>query len=162
MTDLPNDLIPLPTMPYNERPVELPLDVQECRTALWRTRGNITKAAELLKISSGRFRRFVEKSPFLSAEARESNNRLVDIAKDIVYEALTDDEDKGRQDTMARFVLTGQGKNDGWGSGGSVTVNNSKGGTIVVGWADGSTFGTPEPASDNTIENVEYSRDAAE
>src|SRR6476619_5108550 len=108
--DFPSDLIPLPTTPYSERPVSLPLDMEECRTALWLVRGNITEAAKLLKTTPLRLRQFVQKSPYLSAEMQEAKDQLVDIAEDVVYEALTDEDDKSRKDTMARFVLGSQGK----------------------------------------------------
>ena len=142
---IPNDLVPLPTMPYDERPAELPLNVEECRTAIWRVRGNISKAAELLKVPSARLRRFISNSPYLSSEQKEAQEILKDIAEDVVYEALTDEEDKGRKDAMARFVLQGIGKDRGYGSGQpSVKIDNSKGGTVIVGWADGTVF-QPEP-----------------
>lgn len=142
---LPNDLIPLPTMPYDERPDSLPLQVEECRTALWRVRGNASKAAELLKVSSSRLRRFINNSPYLLSEQKEAQEILKDIAEDVVYEALTDEDDKGRKDAMARFVLQGIGKDRGYGSGQpKVEINNGKGGTVIVGWADGTMF-QPEP-----------------
>src|SRR5262245_44564645 len=136
---MPSDLVPLPTAPYAERPVSLPLDVEECRTAIWMVRGNITEAAKLLKITSLRLRQFIKKSPYLSAECHEAREQLADIAENIVHNALTDEEDKGRQDTMARFVLTSQGRSRGWGSGatGGVKINNAAGGTIIVQWEDG-------------------------
>lgn len=141
MNALPRDLIPLPTMPYDTRPDSLPLDIEECRTAIWRARGNITVAADILKITSHRLRGFVRKSPYLSAQLEEAKEQLKDIAEDVVYQALTDEEDKGRQDAMARFVLQGIGKDRGWGSGGTkVQINNEKGGTVVVGWQDGTMF----------------------
>lgn len=141
--DYPSDLIPLPTVPYSERPVSLPLDVEECRTSLWLVRGNISEAAKLLKTTALRLRQFVQKSPYLSAEMQEAKDQLVDIAEDVVYEALTDEEDKSRKDTMARFVLGSQGKQRGWGSASSagVSIKNQAGGTIVVQWADGTSFG---------------------
>ena len=140
---IPSDLVALPTMPYNERPAELPLDVEECRTAIWMASGNISEAAKLLKVSSIRLRNFVKKSPYLSAELQESADRLVDIAEGNVLNALTDELDPSRRDTMSRFVLTSIGKHRGWGSGGSGNVNikNSAGGTIVVQWADGTQLG---------------------
>jgi hypothetical protein len=135
---LPADLRPLPTMPYSERPIELPLDVEECRTAIWKCRGNVSSAADLLKIPSSRLRTFISKSPYLSAEQKEANERLVDIAEDVVYDALTDNDDPSRRDTMARFVLTGLGKNRGHGSGGGgVSINLPKG-PIQISWGDGS------------------------
>ena len=145
---IPNDLVPLPTMPYNERPVELPLDIEECRTAIWRARGNITKAAEILKVSSSRLRSFVAKSAYLSAEVKESLEHLVDLAQDIMYDALTDTADTGRQDTMARFVATGLGKNRGFGTGGQGVQINLPKGPLQISWGDGSSIS----GNDNVIE----------
>ena len=65
---VPSDLVTLPTMTYSEMPPELPLDIEECRTAICMAAGNITEAAKLLKITSIRLRAFVKKSPYLSAE----------------------------------------------------------------------------------------------
>ena len=150
---IPGDLVALPTMPYNERPAELPLDVEECRTAIWMASGNISEAAKLLKTTSIRLRTFVKKSPYLSAEVQESADRLVDIAESNVYDALTDELDPSRRDTMSRYVLSNIGKNRGWGTsgGGNVSIKNSAGGTIVVQWADGTQLGA-EPDEMKTIE----------
>ena len=140
--NIPNDLVALPTMPYSERPPELPLDPEECRTAIWMAAGNITQAAKLLKITSIRLRNFVKKSPYLSSEIQEAADRVVDIAEANVLDALQDEQDPSRRDTMSRFVLTNIGKHRGWGTGGpNVNVKNSPGGTIVVQWADGTSFG---------------------
>ena len=138
----PSDLVALPTMPYSERPAELPLDTEECRTALWMAAGNITEAAKLLKITSIRLRNFVKKSAYLTAEMQEAADRLVDIAESNVKEALTDPLDASRRDTMSRFVLSNIGRARGWGSGNSAGVNvkNTAGGTIIVQWADGTQF----------------------
>jgi len=158
--NIPNDLVALPTMPYNERPPELPLDVEECRTAIWMANGNITEAAKLLKTTSIRLRAFVKKSPYLSAEMQEAADRLVDIAESNVLDALKDDQDPSRRDTMSRFVLTNIGKARGWGTGGpNVNVKNSAGGTIIVQWADGTTFSDKEPeeVKGEVIENDESS-----
>ena len=143
MSQVPDDLVALPTMPYSERPIELPLDAEECRTALWMANGNVTEAAIILKITSIRLRAFVKKSPYLSAEMQEAADRLVDIAETNVYNALTDELDPSRRDTMSRFVLTNIGKHRGWGSGasGGVSIKNSAGGTIVVQWGDGTQIG---------------------
>lgn len=148
MSSIPDDLVPLPTMPYDERPPSLPLDVEECRTAIWRTRGNVTQAAALLKIPSNRMRKFIKNSPYLSEELRESLERLVDIAQDVIYDALTDRDDPQRQDTMARFVAVGIGKDRGFGSAtaGGVTINAPKG-NISISWGDGSKISGPEESA---------------
>lgn len=146
---MPADLIPLPTMPFSERPSELPLDIEECRTALWLHRGNITEAAKRLKTSSSRLRAFIKGSPRLSAEVEEARQQLVDTAEDVAYEALTDEADPGRRDQMARFVMSNLGKDRGYGSGGSgVTLNLPKG-RVQIQWADGSSL-----SADTTPEKV--------
>jgi hypothetical protein len=122
--------------------------------------GNITEAAKVLKVTSIRLRNFVKKSPYLSAEMQEAADRLVDIAESNVLDALTDELDPSRRDTMSRFVLSNIGKHRGWGSGGTggVTVKNSAGGTIIVQWADGSAFGS-EPQEEVTTIEGEVIRD---
>ena len=126
----------------------------------WMANGNVSEAAKLLKITSIRLRGFVKKSPYLSAEMQEAADRLVDIAESNVLDALTDDQDPSRRDTMSRFVLTNIGKAKGWGTGGqNVNVKNSAGGTIIVQWADGTTFSDKEPeeVKGEVIENDESS-----
>jgi len=152
MNSIPEDLVALPTAPYSERPLSLPLDTEECRTAIWMCRGNITEAARILKITSLRLRNFVNKSPYLSAEMQEALDQIVDVAEQVVYDALTDEDDTGRRDTMARFVLGSQGRRRGWGSASpGVNIKNGAGGTIVVQWADGTSFGESNE-NQNTID----------
>lgn len=151
---VPSDLVALPTMPYSERPPELPLDIEECRTAIWMAQGNITEASKLLKVTSIRLRSFVKKSPYLTAEMQESSDRVVDIAEANVLDALTDAEDPSRRDTMSRFVLTNIGKHRGWGTGSpNVNIKNSAGGTIVVQWADGTQINSD--TDEKTIDHEE-------
>lgn len=142
---IPNDLVPLPTIPYDERPISMPLDREECRTALWECQGNITRAAAMLKVNSGRLRRFVNSSPYLSEEMREARERLVDVAEDNLAEALTDKDNEVRRDMATRLVLTTIGKGRGWGTGGAVGINiDTPRGKLVISWEDGT-----EVAGDN-------------
>lgn len=161
--NIPSDLVALPTMPYNERPAELPLDVEECRTALWMASGNTTKAAELLKTTSIRLRAFVKKSAYLTAEMQEAADRMVDLAEANVLDALNDGEDASRRDTMSRFVLTNIGKTRGWGTGNSPNVNvkNSAGGTIIVQWGDGQQFSNEKTIDGEVIDNDDRNESAA-
>lgn len=159
---IPLDLIPLPTMPYSKRPDEMPLDIEECRTAIWYTKGNITQAASILKIPSERLRRFVQKSQYLSREVAEASEQLIDRAEQIVAEALDDEEDKGRRDGMAKFVLnSSRAKARGWGAGAnpSVNVKNTAGGTILMSWADGTQFQPNEAAKTIDVTPNEGSED---
>lgn len=151
MVSIPHDLIPLPTMPWDARPDNMPLDIEECRTAIWQSRGNITEAAKRLKIPSSRLRNFVSRSAYLSAELAEAREQLIDMAENVVYEALSDTTDTSRQDSMARFVLSGPGKTRGYGTGSpKVTINNQKGATISIAWGDGTQF---EPDGGKVIEH---------
>lgn len=141
MTEIPTDLIPLPTMPYDQRPVGQPLDVEECRTAIWLCRGNVSKAAERIKVPASRLRNFIKGSPRLTEEVQEAREQLVDLSEDIAYEALVDTEDSGRRDQMARFIMSNIGKDRGYGTGGGGNINLSlPKGPISISWADGSTL----------------------
>lgn len=150
--DLPSDLVPLPTQPWDERPDELPIDREEARTAIWKTKGNITDAAELLKVRPGRLRALVKTSEYLRREVEEAGERLVDMAETVVEEALRDPE---RSDPMARFVLASKGKNRGWGQGsGGVSLNLPKG-PIQITWADGSSINSVQPGDDAKVVDAE-------
>lgn len=161
MNKLPTDLIPLPTMPYDERPSSLPLDVEECRTALWLDRGNISKAAERLKISPVRLRSFVSKSPRLTEEQNEAREQILDIAEDVVHEALTDEVDASRRDQMARFAITNLGHTRGYGKAGpGPGVNLSLGrGKLRITWESGDEVQADSDDDPKTIEG-EYQREA--
>lgn len=135
-------------MPWPERPDELPLDIEETRTAIWRCAGNISKAAELLKVSSLRLRRFIKSSSYLTGEVEEAAERLVDKAETVVAEAL---DDPDRADAMARFVLQSKGKSRGWGTGGNNVTVNKPSGPMRITWGGGMSLemGEEETPGDN-------------
>ena len=150
MTTVPSDLVPLPTSPWDVRPAELPLDIEECRTALWKVRGNVSQAAALLKISSQRLRTFVEKSEYLQRERDEAKEQMLDQAEDNVYEALTDHQDPGRKDSMTRYVLSQLGQSRGYGTKTGGINLNTEGpkGRLTITWDDGSTVAGDEEQSE--------------
>lgn len=138
---LPLDLVPLPTAPYDQRPDSLPLNVEETRTALWLCRGNVSKAADILKTTSARLRLFINNNAYLSREQAEAREQLKDIAEDNVYDALTDVEDPTRRDTMSRFVLGSIGKDRGFGTGSSgISLNMPGKGKMEISWDDGTSL----------------------
>lgn len=138
--EMPTDLMPLPTMPYDERPDEIPLNVEECRTAIWRCKGNISDAAKIMKVSPSRFRTFVRNSPRLSREADEARELLLDKAESVALDAL-EDEDPVRKDMMARFVLDKLGHTRGYGQkGGMLGGLPGRAGKLIVEWGDGTSF----------------------
>lgn len=132
--DFPDDLIPLPTSPFDERPNSLPLDVEECRTALWLERGNITKAAARIKTSPARFRTFVSNSARLRAEQNEARQQMADRAEEVLHEALHDESDSGRRDSAAKWVLDRIGKDRGFSTSGAANSVRLNVGPISVEW----------------------------
>jgi hypothetical protein len=140
MSEVPSDLVPLPTSPWDERPGDLPLDREEVRTALWRASGSVSNAATLLKVSSGRLRKFIANSAYLQAEAEEAREQIVDYAEDVVMEELRDPDKRG---PMARFILGSQrGKKRGWGAGNAANIEINQNNTIIQ-WGDGTTVAVP-------------------
>lgn len=145
MVDFPQDLQPIPTQPWDERPDSLPLNVEEVRTALWLESGSIPKAAIRLKVLASRLRRFINSSPRLLAEQNEAREQLADKAEENVKDALWDDKDAARRDSMSKYVLSSLGRGRGYGQGPGKQINiNSEGGNILIQWADGTAIQTPE------------------
>ena len=145
----PSDLQPLPTRPWDERPDSLPLDVEECRTALWLEQGSVSKAASRLKITAHRLRNFINSSPRLLAEQMEAREQLADRAEEVVKEALFDPVDAARRDGMAKYVLSSIGRARGFGTGPGKQINiNSAGGNVIIQWADGT------PMADDPAESA--------
>ena len=70
----PNDdeFAPLPFYPWDERPPTLPLDHDECATALHLSHGDIANAAELLKVPIIRLTRLLKSSPRLQTIQSEA------------------------------------------------------------------------------------------
>jgi hypothetical protein len=138
MGELPPDLVAIPTQPWDERPAELPLDAEEVRTALWLNKGNISLAANQLKVSSSRLRNFVHAKPRLLAEQREAREQLADRAEQIVDEALNDPADAGRRDGMAKFILNSEmARGRGLSARPSPTVNVSANkANMVISWLE--------------------------
>jgi hypothetical protein len=153
MQHFPSDLVPLSTMPWDARPDDLRLDIEECRTALWSCNGNISQAATMLKVTSIRLRRFVDQSPRLSAELQEARELLMDLSEQNVADALQDTDDKMRRDNMSKFVLTNLGAKRGYGpKGAGITLNpQGKSGAFTISWGDGSSI-----AADNQGNTIEH------
>lgn len=139
----------------------MPLDIEECRTALWIAKGNVTKAAEVLKISSNRLRQFINNSPRLTNELRETREQILDKAEEVIVEALEQDDDVQRKDSMARFALTNLGANRGYGNGkGGVSINLPKTGKIEISWADGTSINDQIP--EDGVDIIDVIPEAAE
>ena len=60
------EFLPLAWFPWAERPLDLPLDVEECATAIYLKNGDIDAAAARLKVTPARLDRVVRRSPRLT------------------------------------------------------------------------------------------------
>jgi hypothetical protein len=62
----PDEFLPLPDYScWLERPADLPLDVEECATAIYLAKGDIGAAAARLKVTAAKLNRLVRRCPRL-------------------------------------------------------------------------------------------------
>ena len=61
----PISFFPLPYFGWLERPLDLPLDVEECATAIYLKNGDLDAAAARLKVTPARLNKVVRRSPRL-------------------------------------------------------------------------------------------------
>jgi hypothetical protein len=69
----PREFEPLPFYPFDDRPASLPLTPDEAATAIFLAKGDLKRAAKLLKVPPSQLNRFVRRSYRLQriqAEAR--------------------------------------------------------------------------------------------
>jgi hypothetical protein len=59
----PDEFFPLPYFGWLKRPLDLPLDVEECATAIYLKNGDLDAAAARLKVTPARLDRVVRRSP---------------------------------------------------------------------------------------------------
>lgn len=86
------EFTPLPYFPWDERPCTLPLDADECATAVHLEHGDVDRAARLLKVSTIRLQRMIRSSPRLQRILDESLNVALARAVSIPIRTLFDPE----------------------------------------------------------------------
>lgn len=104
--ELPSDLVPLSEGDFDDDAI---------RTALYLSWGNVSKAAQLLKMPAGMLARKVELSTSLKADRDAARRLIVDCAEAKIVERLTELQGDELYDTV-KFVLTTLGKEVGWGA----------------------------------------------
>ena len=155
----------LPAYPWDTRPDDHPLTVEEVCAALVESEGNVKLAADRLRVGALILRKFVERSSRARAVIVEMAAQLADEAQTTLHAALRD-EDSRRADWATRFILNSQNaKKLGWASQSSADdAANIRGPLInlvlpTVTWEDGTRIGpreaakaivdlTPKPAPD--------------
>ena len=99
-----DEFLPLPFYPWDERPAHLPLDHDECATAIHLAGGSLKAAADLLKVPLFRLSRSLRASPRLQKVREESLSIGVAKAESKVFEALDAGETVYDSDGNAEFV----------------------------------------------------------
>lgn len=90
-----DEFAPLPYYPWDERPPALPLDHDECATAIHLGMGSLPAAAQLLKVPLFRLARSVRASPRLQKVQHESLSLGLEKAKGKVLDALDETDIDG-------------------------------------------------------------------
>jgi hypothetical protein len=91
------EFLPLPMWGWDERPITVPLDQEECSTAIHLAHGSLPRAAQLLKVSEVRLKRFVKQSPRLQRVLSESFELALDRAAAVPIDTLFDPEADSRR-----------------------------------------------------------------
>ena len=62
---VPEEFVQLPYFPWDTRPSTVPLDADECATAIYLANGKLDRAAELLKIDQRQLKKMIRRIPRL-------------------------------------------------------------------------------------------------
>lgn len=130
---------PLPEYNWAQRPAEIPLTRNEVISALCQSKGNVSDAADLLKVFRARLAAYLKKDEPSKAILDELYERLVDKAESTVINVMEDAPDLKTRLDAAKIILMGSkaGKNRGWGEKGvMVDLNLGPGGRVAVRWAN--------------------------
>jgi hypothetical protein len=96
-TDTDCEFTPLPYFSFDERPHTLPLDPDECATAIHLAEGNLDVAAALLKVPFTRLNRVLRHSPRLQRIQSDERDRNVARAEGEYIKALSAPDDRRRE-----------------------------------------------------------------
>lgn len=147
---IPYSDLMLPAYPWDTRPDDHPLSVEEVCGALVHSEGNVKEAADRLKVGSLILRKFIERSSRARAVIVEMAAQLADEAQTTLHAALRD-EDSRRVDWAVRFILNSRNARKlGWSTADDDAANLR--GPLVnlvlpsVTWADGTPIGPREAA----------------
>ena len=142
----------LPAYPWDVRPDDHPLSVEEVCAALVHSEGNVKEAADRLKVGALILRKFIERSSRARAVIVEMAAQLADEAQTTLHAALRD-SDSRRQDWAVRYILNSKNaRRLGWGSTDAAEDASLHRGPLInltlplVQWEDGTRIGPREAA----------------
>lgn len=97
---------PLPHYPWDERPPTLPLDLDECATAIHLTQGDLPAAAALLKVPLHKVNRQILHHPRLARILGEAQSLAVARAAAEYVQALDSPHDRRREWAAKNLLST--------------------------------------------------------
>ena len=100
------EFIPLPFYPWEERPSTLPLDPDECATAIHIAQGDLPAAAALLKVPLYKLQRQLTHHPRLQRVFQESNALAASRAAAEYLHALDSPSDRRREWAAAKILAS--------------------------------------------------------
>ena len=108
MSDIDEEFLPLPYYSWAVRPVHLVLDIEECATALYLSRGVVSAAAERLKVEPLKLQRVINRSPRLVRLHAELVALLNDDVHKEVVRAFGDEDARRREWGAAKVINSRQ------------------------------------------------------
>jgi hypothetical protein len=100
------EFIPLPFYPWTQRPDTLPLDPDECATAIHIAKGDVPAAAALLKVPEFRLNRLIRRTPGLQHVLSEANELTTHRAASEYIRALDDPSDRRREWAASKIMAS--------------------------------------------------------
>ena len=106
------EFTPLPFYPFTERPVTLPLDPDECATAIHLAQGDLPKASDLLKVPQFKLEREVRRHPNLARILNEELQIAVSRSRSELLTALASPNDRRREWAASKILASRIAQND--------------------------------------------------
>lgn len=138
-----SEFIPLPYYPWDERPATLPLDPDECATAIHIAQGDIPKASGLLKVSQHLLERSLRHHPRLTRILNEELAIAVSRSRSEYLSALDSPSDRRREWAATKILSSRIAQSDPFApapaqpsaSQASLSLSNTAGGkTLTFRW----------------------------
>jgi hypothetical protein len=100
------EFIPLPFYPWDSRPPSLPLDPDECATAIHIAQGDLPAAANLLKVPLHKLNRQIRNHPRLARVLQETNELTVARAASEYITALSSPSERRREWASTKIMAS--------------------------------------------------------
>ena len=106
------EFAPLPFFPWDSRPPTLPLDPDECATAIHLAQGDLPRACALLKVPQFKLEREVRRHPNLQRILNEELQIAVSKSRSELLTALDSPNDRRREWAASKILASRIAQND--------------------------------------------------